>query len=383
MIPPLSLLFLILLSGSILQVSAQQAPSRKEAGTLISNDRGLLLGMYFPKDATHDFLRNAGTENHWISEISPEPHGSYITFWISRRNGEVTIKPIEGLLVPRKDGFWRIGSHTVRSGDTEDADFDEQFWAAPADQKELQPRTTDSEINGKSSRLITYAGPDYISYIFHWQGGVGLWEYQFTYVSPLESLTKQLSVAQVLGPQGGTVYKKLSKSLDHMNDKAKRGEDMDACNCCTGADSEWGLIHVGDRWQTYARFHEGSSSTCSQGWQDQELRVSIPQGIWSGGRPERSWDALRKEIESVLKIENGAVQHLFLSPKEDVAVSVSTAGLAIFEVKDKTFSILKKQEFAAPCIPVSEEWSTGRFVAAWDAEMQKQKPATISAEKNP
>jgi hypothetical protein len=247
-------LLLALLSGTPPPTSAQQ----KEAVTQVSTNRGLLLGMYFPKSATPEVLQSAGTENKWVPEISTEPQGTYLTFWISRRNGEVTIKPIEGLLVPRKDGFWRIGSHIVRSGDTEGADFDEQFWAAPVDKKEPPATTTDSEINGKSTRLITYAGPDYISYLFHWQGGVGLWEYQYTYVSPLDSLTKQLSVAQVLGPQAGVVHKKLSKSLDHMKDEVKEGEDRDACNCCTGADSEWGLIHIGDEWQAYARFGTGS-----------------------------------------------------------------------------------------------------------------------------
>jgi len=137
------LLFLTLLSGRTLPTSAQQQPSKRDPGTQVSDDRGLLLGMYFPNSATWEMLRNAGTENKWVPEISLQPHGKYLTFWISRRKGEVTIKPVEGLLMPRKDGFWRIGSQIVKSGDAEDADFDEQFWAAPNDKKEPQPAKTD------------------------------------------------------------------------------------------------------------------------------------------------------------------------------------------------------------------------------------------------
>jgi len=372
-------MFLLFLPGSALQTSTQPQPSKKEPDAQASDDRGLLLGMYFPNSATWEMLRNAGLESKWVSDISPKPHGKYLTFWIFRQKGEVKIRSMEGLLVPRKNGFWRVGTQIVKSGDSEDADFDEQFWAAPADKREPQPLKVDREINGQSTSLITYAGPEYISYLSHWQGGALLWEYQYTHVSPLDNLTRKLSIGQVLGPQASAVYKGLSQSLDHMNDEPE--PDEGGCTCCTGLDSEWGLIHVGDQWQAYARFHEGTNSSCSQRWQDEVLRTSIPHSVWSSGRVDEPWDAVRKKLESVLNSEKGSVQHLFLSPKRDFAVSVSTSGLVVFGVRDKIqFSILKKQNFAAACIPVSEQWSMGRFVVAWDAEMLKQKPAAIPAE---
>jgi len=55
----------------------------------------------------------------------------------------------------------------------------------------------------------------------------------------------------------------------------------------------------------------------------------------------------------------------------------------VFDVRNRTqFSVLKKDAFTAPCIPVSEQWSTGKFVATWNAEMQKQKAAVIPQEEN-
>jgi hypothetical protein len=270
----------------------------------------------------------------------------------------------------------------VKSRDAEDADFDEQFWAVPNHKKEPQPAKTDQEINGKSTRLITYAGPEYISYLFHWQGGVGLWEYQQAYVSAVDDLTKELTISKVLGSQAGAVHTKLAKSLDHMNDDVR---EQEACNCCTGADNEWGLIHVGDQWQAYARFHEGTSSACSQGAEDYFLRTIIPKNLWSGGRwYGLPWDILRKRAESVLKINSGSVQHLFFSPRLELAVSVGTTGLAVLDVTDKShFSVVKRLPFASACIPISEQWSVGKFVGGWDSEMQEQKMTEIPTMENP
>jgi len=216
----------------------------------------------------------------------------------------------------------------------------------------------------------------------HWQGGAGLWEYQQAYVSALDNLTTQLTISRVLGPQAGAAYKKLAKSLNHMNDDVRERE---ACNCCSGADNEWGLIHVGDEWQAYARFHEGTSSACSQGAEDHVLKTLISRSLWSGGRSDRlPWDSLRKQAESALKVESGSVQHLFFSPGLELAISVGTTGLAVLEVTDKShFSVAKKLPFASACIPVSEQWSVEKFVGVWDTEMQKQKMTDIPKMENP
>jgi hypothetical protein len=370
---PILLLLLTVLPGMVLQTSTQQPLHRSEPDTQASEDQGLLLGVYFPEGATWEMLRNAGP---WDPDVAPEPHLRYLTFWISLHKGEVTIRPVKGLVVPRKSGFWRIGSQIVKAGEGEDADYDERLWAVPADKQDPQHPETDPEIDGKSTSLITYAGPEYVSYLSHWQGGAGSWEYEHPYVAALDGLTKKSSIVQVLGPQGGVIFKTMSKSLDHMN-----AEPEDGCTCCTASDTEWGMIHIGAQWRLYARFHSGTSSSCFQRWQDEVLRIKIPQNIWSGGRVNEPWDAIRKKLEYVLKSEDKSVQHLFVSPKYDFAVSVSTRGLAVFKVNEKNhFSLLKREDFPAACIPVSEQWSMGRFVATWDAEMQKQKLAAIPPE---
>jgi hypothetical protein len=196
-------------------------------------------------------------------------------------------------------------------------------------------------------------------------------------------LTKDLSVEKVLGPAAAAGYKRLAKSLDHMNDEAKEGEERDPCNCCTSDENEWGILHVGDSWQAYARFHPGTSSSCSQGWEDHVLKAAIPKSLAPGGTLGSPWDALRAEAEAVIKSEQGSVRHLFVSPKQDFAVAVGSNGLAVLRVENlRITSVLKMQAFEAACIPVMEQWAMGRFVGAWDAAVQKESAATVPDRAN-
>ena len=178
---------------------------------------------------------------------------------------------------------------------------------------------------------------------------------------------------RVLRPAADADYKRLAESLDHMKDEAKEGEDREPCNCCTSIEDEWGILHVGESGQAYARFHYGLSSSCSEGWEDRVLKAAVPKSMASGGRLARPWEDLRADAEAVLKSEPGSVQHLFVSPKLDLAVAVGTNGLSVFGVEDSHIrSVLKTEAFDKACIPVMEQWSMGRFVPAWNAAIQKE-----------
>jgi hypothetical protein len=241
--------------------------------------RGLLLGIYFPNAASwYDLTSSSASDDKWVPEISAKPHGHYLTLWISRRGGTLKIQPIDGLLVPRVTGFWHIGTHIVKSDQDPQSNYDEQFWAVPVEQEPKRPGT-DAQIDGASVRLITYVGSEYLSYLSHWQGGAGDWEYANPHVSSLDNLAKDRSIEQVLGSAEEAQYKRLAKSLDHMNEEPKNGEDREPCNCCSGVQNEWGIMHQGDSWKPYARFHYGTSSSCSQQSLDRLLNGMLPRNV--------------------------------------------------------------------------------------------------------
>src|SRR5215467_508872 len=292
--------------SSVCSSAQQSAPDKKPAAATAAEDRGLLLGMYFTNAATWDELASLSTGSEkWTPGISKEPHGKYLTLWISRSGNAVKIQPVEGLLVPRASGFWHVGTSIVTSDQDPDFNYDEQFWATAAGQKP-KPSGTDAQVDGASVRLITYVGPDYLSYLFHWQGGAGSWEYVYPHVASLDDLATETAVQQVLGPAAGAEFKRVAKPLDHMNDEP--GANGEPCNCCTIDDKEWGILHVGDSWQSYARFHYGTSSSCAQGSDDRWLKAMLPRTVAPGGKLNKTWDALRKDAEAVSKSDEGAVR---------------------------------------------------------------------------
>jgi len=58
-----------------------------------TDDRGLLLGMYFPAAGEN---WNSLQDGKWFPEISDEPHGRYLTFWVSKGGDSVKILMISG-----------------------------------------------------------------------------------------------------------------------------------------------------------------------------------------------------------------------------------------------------------------------------------------------
>src|SRR5215469_6938014 len=135
-------------------VTAQQsAPARKPAVGTVADDRGLLLGIYFPNRATLENLTSLKEgDQKWVPDISTKPHGKYLTVWISRSGNAVKIQTVEGLLVPRANGFWKVGANIIKSDQDPDHNFDEHFWAVPAGQKPKPPEA-DPQVNGASVRL--------------------------------------------------------------------------------------------------------------------------------------------------------------------------------------------------------------------------------------
>jgi hypothetical protein len=372
----------LFLFSAVLCLSAASSPAQQPPATNAqpnaqehSEDRGLLLGLYFPIEPGWSDLQS----EMWVSEISDEPHGQYLTLWVSKTGESVKIQAIKELLVPRNDGFWRMGSHLVKAAEQPESNYDEQFWAAPvAQQPDMSP--SDPDINGRSVRMLTYVGGDHVSYYFHWEGGAGDWEYVFPGVTAIDAFAKNKTIEEVLGPTTSASYKRLAKSLNHMDEEPTE----EPCRCCEGREDEWAIVHVGDHWQAFARFQYGSSSTCGQQSIDRVLATTLPKRLAPGGSLGRSWKASRAEVEATLKTGPDSIRHLFVSPKQDLIVALGTFGVAVLSVENlHPHSVLKIQEFDAPCIPVMEQWSLGRFVSAWDSVTQKQDPAQIPPAEAP
>ncbi len=278
----------------------QSVPSGKSSADSAApaSDSGLLLGLYISVSMSWDDARRGSVrgEEFWTPEISgPTPHGKYVTFWISRIGSVIEIRAVDGILVPRADGFWHVGTEFVKAAEQDSTNFEERMWVLPAGQKH-EPTQIDKGLDSlgfsQTNLLITYIGSRYISYLENDLSGVGNWHYVYPRVVSLDDLQTQLTPDQVLGLAAGKDYRLTAKQMDHMSDVCKEGQDCEPCLCCTGDPKEWGIREVNGAWEIYARFHEGTSSDCSQGSEDKVLKVQIPKSLVANGSSGKPWESL-------------------------------------------------------------------------------------------
>lgn len=329
-----------------------------------ASDAGLLLGMY--SSNAEGFQIDEST--HWVPEVQPDPHGHYVTFWIARQGSQIKIRKVEDLIVPRATGFWHVGTHFVKpEGGDDERNFEEKIWVAPIGQKpDLKP--TDPELGhqgfSQGVRVITYAGPQYISYNEHWLSGVGMWEYSYPHVVSIDDLKAELSVGRVLGDPGTRAYARLAKSLSHMNGQ------VDVCACCEGNDTDWGLSCERHSWVAFARFRGGTSSSCSQMEEDHEFQAQIPgKLVTSGALP----DKFLSEASKLLSVQPQQIRHAFPSPKQNLVILLTTDSLFVLSVES---SQLRNTGVSVPLgqsgFPVMEQWALGKFVGNWDDIVSKE-----------
>lgn len=334
-------------------------------------DAGLLLGMYFSN--AEGFQIDEST--HWVPEVQPDPHGHYVTFWIARQRSQIKIRKVEDLIVPRATGFWHVGTHFVKpEGGDDEQNFEEKIWAAPIGQKpDLQ--LTDPELGqqgfAQGVRVITYAGPQYISYDEHWFSGVNSWEYTYPHVVSFDDLKTELPVSLLLGDPGGTVYARLAKSLNKMN--AEPSEEEGGCACCEGDAKYWGLAHQHEGWVAFARFWAGTSSSCSQQEEDHEVKTPIPGKIVTTGVLQAPWNKFVSDASKLLGVQPQEIRHAFASPKQNLVILLTSDSLFVLSVessrlKDTGVSVALGQTG----FPVMEQWALGKFVANWDDTVSKE-----------
>jgi hypothetical protein len=347
-------------------------PQEDSAGH--ANDRGLLLGVYFPNDPNVRW-NNLGAET-WFLDLSSEPQGQYLTFWISRVDKTVNIQAVKGLLVPRPKGFWHAGILFVRAPNNAIAGA--ETWAVPVE-TEPPPDKVDPQASAMiaARRFITYVGSQYLTYVEPSSNGGTLDDVGHGTVG-LDDPTQDLSVESVLGPASTAEYRRHAKAVANASSKE------DFCSCCWGRPEEWGLVHVNVSWQAYTIFRYSGSNACSQQSEEYWIKAPVPKSLATGGILNKSWDDLRVQAATILKDDPSVFDHFFVSPKQDLVVALTDNGIVVFSADGaQTKSVLRIERFQSPCIPVMEEWAMGKHVGGWQEVVSKERATSPPARPGP
>ena len=309
---------------------------------LPAKDVGLLLGLRFGGGTAENY-------QHFL-------YGVYRTLWITRISGAVKIEEAPNLLVPRRDGFWQIGSTTSARDDKKE----EFIWSAPLGQA-IHPRElTEEEAKGIAEEKVSAHPIEFISgdYI-----GVGSTEGEqlsalYTYKMDDHDFKKPVDISEAVGAAGRQA----------LGDKAEKPSDLvrgmpvsmqGSCQLEVPY-TNWSASRKEGHWVV-----EGWGS-----WGEQKCSDKLPLFQTSVRVPAKivGFDDLPVTWDQVAKAYPVAIDG-FGAPTWGLLVVMTNEELLVCKVtKDGIGKPLQRSALKPWEKVVMAEWSVGKYVGSWGDE---------------
>jgi hypothetical protein len=307
-----------------------------------AKDVGLLLGLRL----------GGGTAENYQDFL----YGVYRTLWITRISGGVKIEEVPNLLVPRRDGFWQIGSTTSAQDDKKE----EFIWSATLGQA-IHPRElTEEEAKGialgtVSAHPIEFISGDYI--------GVGNTEDEqlsalYTYKMDDHDFKKPVDISEAVGAAGRQA----------LGDEAEKPGDL-VLGMPVSMQGSCQLEVPYTNW--VASRSEGHWVVEGWGtWGEQKCSDKLPLFQTSVRVPAKivGFDDLPVTWDQVAKAYPGAID-AFGAPTWGLLVVMTNEELLVCEVtKDGIGKPLQRSALKPWEKVVMAQWSVGKYVASWGDE---------------
>jgi hypothetical protein len=309
---------------------------------LPAKDVGLLLGLRL----------GGGTAENYQDFL----YGVYRTLWITLFSGGVKIEEVPNLLVPRRDGFWQIGSTTSAQDDKKE----EFIWSATLGQA-IHPRElTEEEAKGialgtVSAHPIEFISGDYI--------GVGNTEDEqlsalYTYKMDDHDFKKPVDISEAVGAAGRQA----------LGDEAEKPGDL-VLGMPVSMQGSCQLEVPYTNW--VASRSEGHWVVEGWGtWGEQKCSDKLPLFQTSVRVPAKivGFDDLPVTWDQVAKAYPGAID-AFGAPTWGLLVVMTNEELLVCEVtKDGIGRPLQRSALKPWEKVVMAQWSVGKYVASWGDE---------------
>lgn len=316
-----------------------------------AQEAGLLLGLRYDKPI-------AETLPYYAGGADSLSRAAYSTLLISKINGTVVSwTEQDNLLIPRPDGFWRVG--TKRSVYN---DWVEDFiWATPDGTPRslagIQPYNGEY-CEGHRKQTILYAGPDYLSIdqrsAGYCEGASHPWFFNTLAVVPIDSTTHTgFPIDEILGE---AAYETLTETaqtfLDDLEDDNQRNayiEEPDAAN--------WGLTHQSGQWAALGRL-EAAEEAHQNVYADLPLAFELPVSMTGPASPIIDPEHIQAFAPNALD--------LFVAPDQAWLLILHPDHLTIHPLGPDTIGAAVT---TLPVVPgtriVMGQWATGTQLERW------------------
>ncbi|MBF8981910.1 hypothetical protein IZY60_00010 [Lutibacter sp. B2] len=316
------------------QVIVEDEKVKKEDSLLRS---GVLIGL------------RSDIENRNVDEMF-----SYRTIWISSKNRQIhKVLKASNLIVPRKSGFWMIGTKREK----QDGFIQDQLFAKSMKQDLIQETENQEKTYGKLNyrNKILFAGNDYI--------GVEYSENNQETIKSLEKL-RVVPIDNIKDDRGvkiSDIYGKEAKAAFISSAKAKMrniGEhEYDKLEKVTREES-FSMVRRTGHWMVKGRLNYKKPQIRGD-YVDFDINIFPAGQIIHYDKLYISWNDVKSKVPEALDA--------FTSPNKELVVIVSHDQIYVYTIKD--FKLSNKPIQMIPIkkgeTVVMAEWATSSYVKKW------------------
>lgn len=285
---------------------------------------------------------------------------NYRTLWIAATDKNLhPILSVQGILFPRRSGFWRI--ETKRSADTGKAEdtiiaqpvIIDQHW----DRKAVSMEAVQQEAGvGGVTRRIRYVGNDYVSI----ESIYADTQESVLQVLPIDSLPgiKEVKLSDLSGEVGTTFMEEgRRKAMEQLE------VEGDSLTVNKLQSESFGLERKMGHWFFKGRinYHHGTKMYYS----DYNINVIPPAELVFYDELSVPWTAVKDKAPEAVDV--------FTSPNRDIAIVTTRKELVIFGISNGKLDDqpLSKVPIRAGETVIMSEWATGRYVEAWESSIKE------------
>lgn len=293
----------------------------------------------------------------------------YRTLLLTSKNGQAAIsEAVEGLLVPRNKGFWRIDTkRSIYNNWVEDF-----VWSAPQGKSPELPGIqayNGENCEGHRIQKINYVGADYISMEVNTAGycedAAHPWNFNTLAVVPVDSTTHLgVPISRVLGDSGrAALYRAAERYLNGLSPEEQE------LYLPVPDEASWGLVRREGRWIIQGRLDPGSVNFGEPA--DFDVDAQPPAALVGRGQRNPAWS----EILSFAPDARDA----FAPPGGDMLVILHPDSLTVHPVTEGTIGpATLTTSLPHDATTVMALWAIGPRASSWTEPFARTAPHSVT-----